>query len=84
MRDPDVAIQQTLDTLGAAIRTARKEQGFTQAGFAAHAGIDRSYFGAIERGEFNITLATVLNIADGLGVPAWALLKRGPAGERDA
>ncbi|MGO9763793.1 MAG: helix-turn-helix domain-containing protein [Solirubrobacteraceae bacterium] len=80
----DVAIQETLDTLGAAIRAARKEQGFSQEGFAAHAGIDRSYFGAIERGEFNITIGTLTTIAAGLDVPAWTLLKRGQAGERDA
>jgi transcriptional regulator with XRE-family HTH domain len=80
MRD-DAAIQQTL---GAAIRAARKERGFTQEGFAAHAGIDRSYFGAIERGEFNITIGTLTTIAAGLHVPAWVLLKRGPAGEADA
>jgi transcriptional regulator with XRE-family HTH domain len=82
----DVAMQETLDTLGAAIRAARKERGFTQEGFAAHAGIDRSYFGAIERGEFKVTLDTLTTIAAGLDVPAWALLKRGEArhGEQDA
>jgi transcriptional regulator with XRE-family HTH domain len=74
MRDD---VQATLDALGAAIRVTRKEQGFTQEGFAAHAGIDRSYFGAIERGEFNITIGTLTTIAAGLGMPAWALLKRG-------
>jgi transcriptional regulator with XRE-family HTH domain len=83
MRD-EVAMQETLATLGAAIRAARKERGFTQQDFAAHAGIDRSYFGAIERGEFNITIGTLATIAAGLCVPAWAPLKRGPAGERDA
>ena len=82
----DVVIQETLDTLGAAIRAARKERGFTQEGFATHAGIDRSYFGAIERGEFNVTLDTLTTIAAGLDVPAWALLKGGDArhGEQDA
>jgi transcriptional regulator with XRE-family HTH domain len=76
----DAAIQATLDTLGAAIRTARKAGGFTQEGFAAHVGIDRSYFGAVERGEFNITIGTLSTVAAGLSVPAWTLLK----GERDA
>ena len=83
MRD-DPAIQRTLDTLGATIRAARKEQGFTQERFAAHAGIDRAYFGAVERGEFNITIGTLTTIAAGLDVPAWTLLKREPAGESDA
>jgi len=62
--------------LGEAIRSARVEHRYPQEAFAAHVGLDRSYFGAVERGEFNITLATVLKIADGLGVPASTLLRR--------
>jgi transcriptional regulator with XRE-family HTH domain len=62
--------------LGEAIRSARTERGHPQEAFAAHVGLDRSYFGAVERGEFNITLATVLKIADGLGVRASTLLRR--------
>jgi transcriptional regulator with XRE-family HTH domain len=62
--------------LGEAIRSARRERGHAQEAFAARVGLDRSYFGAVERGEFNITLATVLKIADGLGVPASTLLRR--------
>lgn len=62
--------------LGEAIRSARRERGYAQEAFAAHVGPDRSYFGAVERGEFNITLATMLKITDGLGVPASALLHR--------
>ncbi len=73
----DVAIQETLDTLGAAIRAARSERGFSQEGFAARVGLDRSYYGAIERGKFNITIGTLSTIAAGLQVPAWTLLKRG-------
>ncbi|MGA2455581.1 MAG: helix-turn-helix transcriptional regulator [Solirubrobacteraceae bacterium] len=80
----DVAIQQKL---GAAIRAEREQQGFSQEGFAARAGIDRSYFGAIERGRFNVTLDTLAKIAKGLDVPAWTLLERGEArtaGDRHA
>jgi transcriptional regulator with XRE-family HTH domain len=40
------------------------------------AGIDRSYFSAIERDEFNVTLGVLLKVASGLGVPAWELLRR--------
>jgi transcriptional regulator with XRE-family HTH domain len=36
-------------------------------------GMDRSYVGAIERGEFNITLDTMVKIADGLGTTVSAL-----------
>jgi len=62
--------------LGAAIRAARSERGYSQERFAAHAGLDRSYFGAVERGEFNITLDMLTTIAAGLRLPAWELLMR--------
>lgn len=62
--------------LGKAVRAARSEQGYTQEAFAFKAGIDRSYYGAIERGEFNVTLDTLMTIARGLGVPAAELLAR--------
>ena len=63
--------------LGGAIRATRVEQGLTQEAFAIRAGIDRSYLGAVERGEFNVTVDTLARIADGLGVPAWELLRGG-------
>ncbi len=62
--------------LGRAIREVRVEHGFSQEGFAAHAGLDRSYYGAIERGEFNLSLSTIFKVADGLGVNASELLLR--------
>jgi transcriptional regulator with XRE-family HTH domain len=62
--------------LGKAIRAVRTQKGYTQETFALHADIDRSYYGAIERGEFNITVDTVMSIATGLKVPAAALFKR--------
>jgi transcriptional regulator with XRE-family HTH domain len=62
--------------LGEAIRVARRERGYGQEGFAARVGLDRSYFGAVERGEFNVTISTVLKIADGLSVRASTLLRR--------
>jgi transcriptional regulator with XRE-family HTH domain len=62
--------------LGAAIRATRIEKGFTQEAFAAHVELDRSYYGAIERGEHNITIETLTIVAAGLGMPAWKLLRR--------
>jgi excisionase family DNA binding protein len=53
-----------------AIRSTRRERGHAQEAFAARVGLDRSYFGAVERGEFNITMDTLTTIADGLGVRA--------------
>jgi transcriptional regulator with XRE-family HTH domain len=37
--------------LGMAIRAERVKTAYSQERFARHAGIDRSYYGAIERGE---------------------------------
>jgi transcriptional regulator with XRE-family HTH domain len=62
--------------LGSAIRASRQELGYTQEAFAAEAGIDRSYYGAIERGEFNLTVDTVLKITSGLQMTASELFQR--------
>lgn len=62
--------------LGEAIRAARKERGYTQESFALKAGLDRSYMGAIERGEFNVTIDTLMTIARGLQMPAHEILCR--------
>ncbi len=62
--------------LGSAIRAVRKQKGYTQETFALHAEIDRSYYGAIERGEFNVTVDTIISIAAGLDMPVAALFKR--------
>ncbi|HTD08138.1 MAG TPA: helix-turn-helix transcriptional regulator [Solirubrobacteraceae bacterium] len=62
--------------MGRAIRDARKERGYTQEAFALAAGLDRSYMGAVERGEFNLTLEALLKIAGALGVLVSELLAR--------
>jgi transcriptional regulator with XRE-family HTH domain len=61
---------------GAAVRSFRRERGFAQETFAAHAGLDRSFYGGIERGEFNVTLDTIMKIAGALGVSASMLFAR--------
>ena len=61
---------------GAALRSLRTDRGYSQESFAAHAGIDRSYYGAIERGEFNVSLDTIVKVASGLDVRASELLCR--------
>ncbi len=64
------------EALGAAIRIIRRDRGFTQESFALRAGIDRSYYDAIERGEFNITIDTLTTIATGLGITTVELVQR--------
>jgi transcriptional regulator with XRE-family HTH domain len=65
-----------IQAVGEAMRSLRRERGFAQEAFAARAGLDRSFYGAIERGEFNITLDTLIKVASGLGVRASTLLRR--------
>jgi transcriptional regulator with XRE-family HTH domain len=62
--------------LGKAFRVIRTEQGYSQESFATHAGIDRSYYGALERGEFNMTADTLMTVATGLDIPAWEIWQR--------
>jgi transcriptional regulator with XRE-family HTH domain len=61
---------------GGAVRAVRIERAFSQEGFAAHAGIDRSYYGAIERGEFNVSLSTIMKLAEALDTSAHELLRQ--------
>jgi transcriptional regulator with XRE-family HTH domain len=49
-------------TLGSRIHELRKERGFSQIGFARRCGLHPSYMGEIERGETNLTLASLILI----------------------
>ena len=49
--------------VGAEVRRLRTALGLSQEDFAEKCGIHRTYVGAVERGECNITLATLENIA---------------------
>jgi transcriptional regulator with XRE-family HTH domain len=58
---------------GARIRQLRKTMDLSQEEVALSAGLDRSYFGAIERGEKNVSLININRIADALKVGAGEL-----------
>ena len=62
-----------LQCLGDLIRSLRQKRGWTQEGFASLCQLDRSYVGGIERGERNITIATLCQIAKTLGVTVSSL-----------
>jgi transcriptional regulator with XRE-family HTH domain len=59
---------------GDALRELREERGLSQEAAALTCGIDRSYFGKIERGTKSPTLGTVWKIADGLDIQPSVLL----------
>jgi transcriptional regulator with XRE-family HTH domain len=57
-----------LKLFGERVRQLRKQRGLSQEDFASLSGIDRSYMGSIERGEKNVTIVKVFQIADALQV----------------
>jgi len=59
---------QRLVNFGNRIRAIRKEKNLSQEELAALANIDRSYMGHIERGEKNVTLTKIYQIADALKI----------------
>jgi transcriptional regulator with XRE-family HTH domain len=61
---------------GDAIRAIRKEQGISQEAFALKCGLDRSYFGAVERSERNVSLTNILRIAEALEIRTGVLFDR--------
>jgi transcriptional regulator with XRE-family HTH domain len=52
--------------LGSRIRVSRKKLGWSQKDFSSHYGINRSYFGGVERGERNLTFSSLCQICSGL------------------
>lgn len=54
---------QNLVKIGRRIRAFRKAQGYSQEGFADAAQIGRSYAGRVERGEQNISMQSLIQIA---------------------
>lgn len=49
--------------IGKRIRELRKKRGFSQEDFAAAAQLGRSYAGRVERGEQNISMQSLIQIA---------------------
>ena len=62
--------------LGVNVRRRRKALKLTQEAFAERCGLHRTYVGAIERGERNITLSTLSCIASALKVRPQSLIKK--------
>ena len=61
--------------VGASIRRRREAMGFSQEGFAAHIGMHRTYYSAIERGEKNLSLSTIQRLCLGLKARPWGVFK---------
>lgn len=62
------------------LRRLRKQRGWSQEDCAEACELHRTYIGAVERGERNITLGTLDKIAEALGTTTLELLK--PKGKK--
>lgn len=58
--------QPELVSLGKRIRRMREARGHSQEGFALTAGLDRTYYAGIERGERNVAALNLIKIARAL------------------
>jgi len=54
--------------VGATVRDLRRKKGWSQDVFADKTGLHRAHVGEMERGESNVTLQTLKNLADALDV----------------
>jgi transcriptional regulator with XRE-family HTH domain len=54
--------------LGQYLRQAREKRGWSQEELAFECGLHRTYIGAVERGEYNVTLLSLRRISDSLGI----------------
>jgi transcriptional regulator with XRE-family HTH domain len=60
--------EKVIEAFGRRVKRLRQERGYSQEAFAQESGIDRSYYGRIERSEANPTLRNIAAIADVLGI----------------
>ena len=56
-------MQQIQRQLGERIRKLRQKKGWSQEEFAGISGLHRTYIGAVERGEKNLTVSTMHTLA---------------------
>lgn len=64
-----------LKKVGRTIREARKAKNMSQESLSLASGLDRSYVGSVERGERNISIVNLKEIADALKVSLSELLE---------
>jgi len=64
---------------GSAVRGLRQQRGLSQERLAFRAGLHPSYVAQVERGERNISLRNIWQLADALNVDAGELLVPGPS-----
>ncbi len=68
-------MQEAQRKLGKKIADLRRKKGFSQEGFAHECRFHRSYMGAVERGEKNITIQMLVRIVKALKISLAELFK---------
>lgn len=68
-------INKVKNQLGKRVRELRSERKWSQEELAHQSGLARSFTGAIERGEKDIRLSTLLKLTNTFGIPLVALFK---------
>lgn len=66
------------DVLARNMRRLRANLSLSQEALAHACGIHRTYLGAVERSERNVSIDNIARIAESLGTDAWRLLKDDP------
>ncbi len=69
----DIEKNACLSNFGASLRQLRLKADLSQEELADLCGLDRSYLGAIERGEHNVALLNILRISNALNLPPASL-----------
>jgi transcriptional regulator with XRE-family HTH domain len=68
-------MQEVQKKLGKRVAELRRKKGFSQEAFAHECGFHRSYMGAVERGEKNLTIQMLVKIAKALKISLSELFK---------
>ncbi len=61
-------MHEILVALGQRVRELRKKKGFSQEAFADATGLHRTWMGAVERGERNLSFHNLVLISKALGI----------------
>lgn len=61
--------------IGLALRAARLEKEWSQEELSFESGLHRTYIGAVERGEKNLTLKNLVKLSKSLDVPASEIMR---------
>jgi transcriptional regulator with XRE-family HTH domain len=69
------------ERLGRAFRKRREALGFSQESFADHIEMHRTYYSAIERGEKNLQLDTLVRLSEGLECSLWEVFRDAETGK---